>query len=80
MSMGTLTPPLGGVNYLLAELCVRADVPGIMLERDDRFPPDVQRNAELDAIAAAVFRGAARRAPADAGHPVPEGREYAPVQ
>jgi uncharacterized protein (UPF0276 family) len=41
---------------LLADLCGRAAVPGVMLERDDRFPPDAQLNAELDAIAAAVAR------------------------
>jgi uncharacterized protein (UPF0276 family) len=50
---------------LLAELCARTDVPGVMLERDDRFPPDAQLNAELDSIAAAVARGAARRTPAE---------------
>jgi uncharacterized protein len=49
------------VLELLAELGARADVPGIMLERDDRFPPDAELNAELDAIAAAVARGTARR-------------------
>jgi uncharacterized protein (UPF0276 family) len=46
---------------LLAELCARVEVPGVMLERDDHFPPDARLNAELDAIAAAVARGAARR-------------------
>jgi uncharacterized protein (UPF0276 family) len=39
---------------LLADLCARAAVPGVMLERDDRFPPDAQLNAELDAIAKKV--------------------------
>jgi hypothetical protein len=65
---------------LLAELCARADVPGVMLERDDRFPPGARLNAELDAIAAAVARGVARRAPVGAGHSIPEGREDAPVR
>jgi uncharacterized protein (UPF0276 family) len=46
---------------LLEEVCRRADVPGVMLERDDRFPSDGELNAELDAIAAAVARGSARR-------------------
>jgi hypothetical protein len=51
-----------GVLELLTELCARVDVPGVMLERDGQFPPDAQLNAELDAIAAAVAYGAARRA------------------
>jgi uncharacterized protein (UPF0276 family) len=50
---------------LLAELAARAEVPGVMLERDDRFPLDAKLNAELDAIAAAVARGSARRVPKD---------------
>jgi uncharacterized protein (UPF0276 family) len=55
---------------LLAELSARVDVPGVMLERDERFPPDAQLNAELDAIAAAVARGGRRRA-AERGAHVP---------
>jgi len=46
---------------LLQELCARTRVPGVMLERDDRFPSDAKLNAELDAIAAAMARGEARR-------------------
>jgi len=46
---------------LLAELYDRTDVPGVMLERDDQFPPDAVLNAELDAIAAAVARGESTR-------------------
>jgi uncharacterized protein (UPF0276 family) len=49
------------VLNLLEELCARMDVPGVMLERDDDFPPPEQFNAELDAIAAAVACGATRR-------------------
>ncbi len=49
------------VLALLEELCARAAVPGVMLERDDCFPTDAALHAELDAIAAAVERGAARR-------------------
>jgi uncharacterized protein (UPF0276 family) len=64
---------------LLAELAARADVPGVMLERDDQFPPDVELNAELDAIAAAVARGAARRVPVAARHPVLPRSKHAPV-
>jgi uncharacterized protein (UPF0276 family) len=47
---------------LLAELCSRTAVPGIMLERDDQFPSDAQLNAELGAITRAFERGVARAA------------------
>jgi uncharacterized protein len=46
---------------LLEELSARAEVPGTLLERDDRFPDDAELYAELDAVAAAVRRGASRR-------------------
>jgi uncharacterized protein (UPF0276 family) len=46
---------------LVEELCARAEVPGVMLERDDHFPTEAELNAELDAIAAARARGMARR-------------------
>ena len=46
---------------LLEELSARAEVPGTLLERDDRFPDDAELYAELDDIAAAVGRGASRR-------------------
>jgi len=59
------------VFALLEELCARAAVPGVMLERDDRFPSDVELNAELDAIAAATRRGAARRTSAEYTHHAP---------
>jgi uncharacterized protein (UPF0276 family) len=49
------------VLALLEELCARVAVPGVMLERDDRFPDDGEFLAELAAIAHAVSRGAARR-------------------
>jgi uncharacterized protein (UPF0276 family) len=39
-----------GVLDLLGELCSRTTVPGVMLERDDNFPPEAELNAELDAI------------------------------
>lgn len=39
---------------LLAQLRKRTDVPGVLLERDDRFPPDDVLDAELDAIAAVL--------------------------
>jgi len=49
-----------GVLRLLSELCARADPPGVMLERDDRFPGGAELNRELDAIADAVAKGHAR--------------------
>jgi len=52
-------PP--AVLDLLEDLCARAAVPGVMLERDDRFPSDGELTAELDAIAGAVARGNRRR-------------------
>jgi uncharacterized protein (UPF0276 family) len=40
------------VLALLHELCARVHPPGVLIERDDRFPPDAVFNAELDAVAA----------------------------
>jgi uncharacterized protein (UPF0276 family) len=51
----------GEVLDLLEALCARVNVPGVMLERDENFPSDAELNAELDAIAAAIARGSARR-------------------
>ena len=50
-----------GVLELLTELAALADLPGVMLERDGKFPPDSKLNAELDAIDLAVERGRAQR-------------------
>jgi len=52
--------PRGALN-LLAEVCSRVDIPGVMLERDDRFPEWSELVAELEAIAEARMRGARRR-------------------
>jgi uncharacterized protein (UPF0276 family) len=49
------------VLNLLEELCARAAVPGVLLERDDHFPGAAELNAELDAIAAACRAGTKRR-------------------
>ncbi len=49
------------VLQLLEELCARAVVPGVLLERDDAFPTAAELNAELDAIAGAVALGNERR-------------------
>jgi uncharacterized protein (UPF0276 family) len=54
-------PVPGPVLDLLEELAARTAVPGALLERDDHFPSDQELAAELDAIAAALARGGARR-------------------
>lgn len=38
------------VFELLASLCARVDPPGVLLERDDRYPTDAELGAELDGI------------------------------
>jgi uncharacterized protein len=53
------TPP--AVLDLVGEVCRRRDPPGVMLERDDAYPPEPELAAELDAIAAATRAGATRR-------------------
>jgi uncharacterized protein (UPF0276 family) len=50
-----------GVLDLLSELSARADVPGVMLERDDHFPTPGELNRELDEIRDAVATGGCRR-------------------
>ena len=37
-------------NVLLRQLSANANIPGAMLERDDRYPPEAELNGELDAI------------------------------
>lgn len=54
-------PTPATVLDLLEQLAARAKVPGALLERDDRFPPDAELLDELQAIAAAVSRGDLRR-------------------
>jgi uncharacterized protein (UPF0276 family) len=50
-----------GVLDLLTALASRAELPGVMLERDDDFPPEVELRAELESIRQAVDRGRAIR-------------------
>ena len=45
------------VLTLLEELANRCPIPGVMLERDGRFPSQTELDAELDAIAGAARRG-----------------------
>jgi uncharacterized protein (UPF0276 family) len=49
-------PP--GVLALVEELAARCPIPGVMLERDGRFPTQSEIDAELDAISRAARRGA----------------------
>ncbi|GAC1478806.1 MAG: DUF692 domain-containing protein [Candidatus Dormibacteria bacterium] len=59
-------PVPSGPLRLLEELCARVEPPGVMLERDDDFPPDVELWTELDSIHDAIRRGTARRMTAQA--------------
>jgi uncharacterized protein (UPF0276 family) len=50
----THTDPIPGeVLALVKELCARRRPPGLLLERDGRYPPAGELRAELDALAAA---------------------------
>ena len=53
------TPP--EVLDLVEQLSARADVPGVMLERDELFPSDEELTEELDAIARAAALGRSKR-------------------
>jgi uncharacterized protein (UPF0276 family) len=50
-------PVVPGVLALVEELYALVDVPGVLLERDDDFPPEAELEAELQAIADAARRG-----------------------
>jgi uncharacterized protein (UPF0276 family) len=52
-------PVVPGVLTLVEELFALTDAPGVLLERDDGFPPRDELLAELRAIDAAATRGAA---------------------
>jgi len=53
-------PVVPGVLTLVEELFSLTDAPGVLLERDDGFPPEDELHAEVLAIDAAAKRGAAR--------------------
>jgi uncharacterized protein (UPF0276 family) len=53
-------PVVPGVLTLVEELFALTDAPGVLLERDDGFPPRDELLAEVLAIDAAAKRGAAR--------------------
>lgn len=65
------------VLEVLAELRSRVDPPGVLLERDDAFPPAGKLAGELDAIRA-TLRRAAPRVPAPAEGPRPAVRGEGP--
>ncbi len=50
-------PMPAGVLDLLARLADRVAIPGVMLERDDNFPPVDDLHEELDAIVSAAMPG-----------------------
>ncbi|MFE7335980.1 multinuclear nonheme iron-dependent oxidase [Streptomyces griseus] len=60
-------PVSAPVLEVLAELRSRVDPPGVLLERDDAFPPGAELAGELDAIRATLRRAATVRVPAAAG-------------
>ncbi|MFD3722554.1 DUF692 family multinuclear iron-containing protein [Streptomyces sp. NPDC058674] len=60
-------PPV--VLDLLAELRSRVDPPGVLLERDDDFPPEAELAGELSAIRTVLTAATRRLAPAAAPEP-----------
>jgi len=54
-------PVVPGVLHLVEELFALTDAPGVLLERDDDFPPEAELLAELHAIADAARRGSEHR-------------------
>lgn len=67
-------PVTGPVLDVLAELRSRVDPPGVLLERDDDFPPTAELAGELDMIRA-TLDGAS----GDAERPAPRVRPSAPT-
>ncbi|MEV5579198.1 DUF692 domain-containing protein [Streptomyces parvus] len=56
-------PVSGPVLDVLAELRSRVDPPGVLLERDDAFPPGAELAGELDAIRATLRKAALSAGP-----------------
>jgi len=54
-------PVVPGVLHLVEELFALTDAPGVLLERDDDFPPEAELLAELAAIGDAVRHGSEHR-------------------
>ncbi len=53
-------PVVPEVLALVEELCARTTPPGVLLERDDEFPPPHRLTSELNSIAAAINAGTQR--------------------
>ncbi|WP_405959284.1 DUF692 domain-containing protein [Streptomyces sp. NBC_00868] len=70
-------PPV--VLDVLAELRSRVDPPGVLLERDDDFPPEPELAGELAAIRAVLTAGPAATAPAAPGVPAGPAGSAAPA-
>lgn len=60
------------VLALLDQFCARAQPPGVLIERDDRFPSDTVLDAELDAVAAIIGRHPRSERSDESLHPVAE--------
>ncbi len=60
-------PVSAPVLEVLAELRSRVDPPGVLLERDDAFPPGAELAGELDAIRATLRRSATVHTAAESG-------------
>ncbi|MEG9550254.1 MULTISPECIES: DUF692 domain-containing protein [Streptomyces griseus group] len=60
-------PVSAPVLEVLAELRSRVDPPGVLLERDDAFPPGTELAGELDAIRATLRQAATVHTPAESG-------------
>lgn len=71
-------PVTAPVLDVLAELRSRVDPPGVLLERDDAFPPTAELAGELDAIRA-TLRRAAPPAPAEGQRPAVRGEGPPPA-
>ncbi|MFJ9109982.1 DUF692 family multinuclear iron-containing protein [Streptomyces sp. NPDC102283] len=66
-------PVTAPVLQVLAELRSRVDPPGVLLERDDAFPPAAELAGELDAIRATLRRAAPPAEPRPTTRPAPRG-------
>ena len=68
------------VADLVVELASRVPVPGMLLERDDDYPPMAELSAELDTIAACWAEGDAARSArgSQSHHPMTPGGTQTP--
>ncbi|WP_328864943.1 DUF692 domain-containing protein [Streptomyces sp. NBC_00304] len=72
-------PVTAPVLDVLAELRSRVSPPGVLLERDDDFPPAAELAGELDAIRATLDAGRAGAAPRSAEPPTAPATATAPA-